>query len=71
MNQGCVLMMMKADCILDSISKCSLQVDGGDFFPLPFCDHEIVSGVYCPVFGSPVLGKTLVKVNQVEGHQDT
>lgn len=32
MNQECVLVMMKADCILGCISKCSLHVDGGDFF---------------------------------------
>lgn len=73
-NQECVVVMMKADCILGCVSNCALQVGGGDFiffFPLPFCDHQIVSGVCCPVFGPPVLRKTLTKrVNQVEGHQD-
>lgn len=60
-NQECVLVMMKADCILGCINKCSLQVDGGDIFPLPFCYHETVSGACCPVFGSPMLRKTLTK----------
>ena len=53
-------MMMKADCLLGCISKCGLQVDGGDFFPFRFAIMRL-SGVCCPVFGSPVLRKTLTK----------
>lgn len=49
MNQKCVPVMMKADCVPGFISECVLQVDGlWDSFR-----------ICCPSFGSSALRKTL------------
>ena len=70
MSQQCARMAKKANGILGYIKQCGQQPKGGDP-PSLLCPAEAISGVLCPVLGSPVHERQGTSTESpVEGYKD-